>query len=83
MNNEFYKIVGKELMLLRKSADMSNEKLSKRAGISSSTISRYENGKNNMNLDVIEKIVLCCDSNMFIFFNNCIAKMQQHKKLNE
>ncbi|MDD6277871.1 MAG: helix-turn-helix transcriptional regulator [Mycoplasma sp.] len=83
MNNEFHKIVGKELMLLRKSSDMSNEKLSKRAGISSSTISRYENGRNNMNLDVIEKIVLCCNSNIFIFFDNCIAKMQQNKNKNE
>lgn len=83
MNNEFHKIVGKELMLLRKSSDMSNEKLSKRAGISSSTISRYENGRNNMNLDVIEKIVLCCNSNIFIFFDKCIAKMQQNKNKNE
>nr|DAZ41222.1 MAG TPA: helix-turn-helix domain protein [Caudoviricetes sp.] len=83
MNDEFNKIVAKELMLLRKNADMSNEKLAKKAKISPSTISRYEGGKNNMNLDIIEKIVLCCNSNMYIFFNKCIAKMQQNKNQNE
>lgn len=30
MNDEFNKIVAKELMLLRKNADMSNEKLAKK-----------------------------------------------------
>ena len=80
MDKEFNKIVGKELMLLRKNSDYSNQELSKITNISSSTISRYENGNSKMNLDIIAKIVNACDTSIYIFFSKCIAKMQNNLK---
>lgn len=80
MDKEFNKIIGKELMLLRKDCDFSNQELSKLTNISASTISRYENGNNNMNLDIISKIVNACDTSVYIFFSKCVAKMQNNLK---
>lgn len=74
---EIKKFIGKELMLLRKDYGLSNETLAAKINIAPSTLSRYENGKGKMQLEIIEKIVSACDSNIFIFFNNCFAKLQK------
>lgn len=78
MEKNLKKVVSKELMLLRKSKDLSNESLANITKLAPSTISRYENGKGSMNLDVISKIVEACNTDIYIFFSNCIAKMQQN-----
>lgn len=72
------KIVGKELMLLRKEKDLSNIKLSEKIKVAPSTISRYEKGEDAMNLDIIAKMINGCDTDISIFFERCIAKMQQN-----
>lgn len=77
MKEELKIIVGKQLMLIRKEADLSIEELANKTKLATSTISRYENGKHNMNIDVIYKIVNGCNSSMNIFFEKCIAKMQK------
>lgn len=76
MITELKKIVGKELMLLRKDKNISNIELAEKTKTATSTISRYEQGKNNMNLDVIVKLVNGCGEDICIFFERCIAKMQ-------
>lgn len=76
MEKDLKKIVGKELMLLRKDKGLTMMELAKKAKLATSTITRYENGKHNMNLDVIEKILHVCETEPYIFFNNCVAKLQ-------
>lgn len=80
MTSELSKIVGKELMLLRRDKNLSNNELSEKSKVASSTISRYEQGKNRMNLDTIVKLTTACDTDICIFFENCIAKLQQEKE---
>lgn len=80
METKLKKIVGKELMLLRKDKELSNAELAKKTKLAPSTISRYENGTGTMSLDNISKIVIACNANILIFFDNCIAKMQQDTK---
>lgn len=77
MTLELSKVVGKELMLLRKDKNLSNNELSKKSRVAPSTISRYEQGKKGMNLDTIAKLTAACDTDICIFFEKCIAKMQQ------
>ncbi|HIQ91045.1 MAG TPA: helix-turn-helix transcriptional regulator [Candidatus Coprosoma intestinipullorum] len=80
MNNDLKKVVGKELMLLRKEKDLSNAELANKTKIAPSTISRYEKGNDAMNLDIIAKMINGCDFDISIFFERCIAKMQQNNQ---
>lgn len=70
------KLIGKELMLLRKDRELTSEELASLSNISTSTISRYENGAGAMSLDILIKLIISLDSDVFIFFKNAFAKMQ-------
>lgn len=73
-------IVGENLMNLRKKRKLTLNDLAQKSKVSTSTISRYENGKSSMSLDTIDKILICLDTTPIIFFNNCFAKMQRDLK---
>ena len=75
-NKEFNKFIGKELMLLRKDRGLTNEELSNISGVATSTISRYENGDGAINLDTFNKLIINLNSDIYIFFKNIFAKMQ-------
>lgn len=77
MDNELRKIVGKQLMLIRKDQELSIESLADITHLAPSTISRYENGKGAMTLENLSKIITSCNYDISIFFNQCIAKMQK------
>lgn len=68
-------LVGKQLMLIRKDANLTIEELAEKTKLATSTISRYENG-GNMNLENIDIILKSCNCDTYIFFSKCIAKMQ-------
>lgn len=79
MNNNIERIVGKQLMLLRKEKGYSIEELAKISKIAPSTISRYENSRCSMNLNIISKLVACLNSDDYIFFDKCVAILQSNK----
>lgn len=74
--DEFRKKVALNLMLLRKSKSITIEELSRKTGIATSTISRYENGDKGMEINLLEKLVNGCDEKIDIFFRNIVAKLQ-------
>ena len=72
---EFRKIVGRNLMLLRKEKGITIVELAEKTGIATSTISRYENGS-SIDLNMLEKLIKGCGVKIDIFFKNVVAKMQ-------
>lgn len=76
MKEMFKKEVGHQLMLLRKEKGINMEKLAEITGVATSTISRYENSTNSMDLDMVEKLVNGCGMEIDIFFTRVIAKLQ-------
>lgn len=72
---EFRKLVGLNLMLLRKEKGITMVELADKTGIATSTISRYENGS-NMDINMLETLVNACGMKIDIFFKNVVAKMQ-------
>ena len=60
-------LVGKKIKHLRIIHDLSQKELANLLGVKPSTISKYENNKRNISLQMIKKIseVLHCDLNYF------------------
>ena len=77
MKEEFIKKVSMELKIIRLEHNDKQEELSAKSGIASSTISRYEAGKENMNLSKIEEILKPYNIDLYIFFNRVLAKTQE------
>lgn len=76
MKDNFIKAVSSELKIIRIEHDDLQETLSKKSGVAMSTISKYETGEENMNLNKIEEILKPYNISLFIFFNRILAKTQ-------
>ena len=77
MNDELKKIIGSRLKLLRIENGDTMETLSRKANISVTTIWRYENGKYDITMSNITKILECYDVDISIFFKEVSAKMHK------
>ena len=80
MLQEFINCVSKELKLIRIENGDKIEDLSKKNGVAPSTISRYELGREGMNLEKIEQIISPYGIDLSIFFERVIAKTQDKKE---
>ncbi|BAL01301.1 putative Xre family DNA-binding protein [Oscillibacter valericigenes Sjm18-20] len=63
--------IGERLRQLRKSKNITLEQLGKEAGLSAGFISLVENGKSNIALDTLSKILLALGSGLDQFFDKC------------
>lgn len=63
------KIVGKELLALRKKKSITLENLSKEIGIHTNTLSKYEKDASDMKLSTLQKILKYYNVDEIIFFN--------------
>lgn len=63
--------IGEKLRQLRKSKNITLEQLGKEAGLSAGFISLVENGKSNIALDTLSKILLALGSSLDQFFDKC------------
>lgn len=63
--------IGERLRQLRKSKNITLEQLGKEAGLSAGFISLVENGKSNIALDTLSKILLALGSGLNQFFDKC------------
>lgn len=77
MKDNFIKAVSSELKIIRIEHDDLQETLSKKSGVAMSTISKYETGEENMNINKIEEILKPYNISLFIFFNRILAKTQE------
>ena len=68
---------GEELLVLRKRKKLTLEEASQLIGIDVGTLSRYENGKVAISLEMIDKILKVYDEEPNNFFNNLCANMQK------
>lgn len=76
MKEEFLKKVSLELKIIRLEHNDKQADLSKKSSVAMSTISKYEGGTKNMNLNKIEEILKPYGINLNIFFNRILAKTQ-------
>lgn len=76
MKENFLKAVASELKLVRIEHGDLQEELAAKSGVAPSTISRYEIGVKNMNIDKIQQILKAYDMNLYVFFDRIIAKTQ-------
>ena len=74
---EFKKIMCSELKLIRLEHSDDQIELSKKCGVATSTISRYENGIGKIYLDKIEEIISVYNISLPIFFERILAKSQE------
>lgn len=80
MKDNFLKAVSSELKIIRIENNDLQEDLSKKSNVAMSTISRYEAGEENMNLNKIEQILKPYNISLFIFFKRILAKTQREKE---
>ena len=76
MKENFLKAVSSELKILRIEHDDLQEELAEKSGVAMSTISKYEAGDNNMNIEKIEQIIKPYNIDLYIFFGRILAKTQ-------
>ncbi len=77
MKDNFIKAVSAELKILRIENHDLQEDLAIKSGVAMSTISKYETGDNNMNIEKIEQIIKPYGINLYIFFSRILAKTQK------
>lgn len=75
---EFKKIMCSELKLIRIEHGDDQLQLSKKSGIATSTISKYENGSGKIYIDKIEQILSAYGISLSIFFKRILAKTQDN-----
>ncbi len=71
---DFIKSISSELKILRVENDDLQDDLSKKSGVASSTISKYESGLCSMSIEKIEQIIRPYNIDLYIFFNRILAK---------
>lgn len=76
MKENFLKKVGLELLIIRKENGDRLEDLYKKCKVHPSTISRYENGNDDMSLEKLEQILEPYNISLPIFFKRILAKTQ-------
>lgn len=69
-----------QLRSLRAEKKCTLEEVAEMTGLDKNTISRYENGKNKMQLDVLDKLLSFYQIPYTIFFTRSYAN--NHKKIN-
>lgn len=79
MKEEFLKAVSSELKILRIENGDSQEELALKSKIATSTISKYETGKDDMSLYKIEQMLKPYNYTLSIFFTRVLAKTQNKK----
>jgi transcriptional regulator with XRE-family HTH domain len=66
--------VGQRIKFLRKSLTLSQEALALKADVDRTYVTDVENGRRNISIQVLERIVIALDSSMPQFFNAKIFK---------
>ena len=78
--------VGKNITKFRKEAKIRQEELAKNVGITSSTLSKIENGEGSVRLDLLEKIAkelqvrlvdLMFDDEVLVLSKNLLKKLEK------
>lgn len=78
--------VGKNITKLRKDAKIRQEELAERVGITSSTLSKIENGEGSVKLDLLEKIAkifqldvvdLMYEDDVFVLSKKILKKLEK------
>lgn len=78
--------VGKNITKLRKEAKIRQEELAERVGITSSTLSKIENGEGSVKLDLLEKIAkifqldvvdLMYEDDVFVLSKKILKKLEK------
>ena len=78
--------VGKNITKLRKEAKIRQEELAERLGITSSTLSKIENGEGSVKLDLLEKIAkifqldvvdLMYEDDVFVLSKKTLKKLEK------
>lgn len=77
MKNSIKEEIGKTIKKIRLDHSDKIEELALKSGVATSTLSRYENGK-NMKIETLEKILKPYNVELDIFFEEIVAKMQQN-----
>lgn len=83
MKDNFLKAVSSELKIIRIEHNDLQEDLSKKSNVAMSTISKYEAGEENMNINKIEQILQAYNISLFIFFERILAKTQKAQEQQE
>lgn len=83
MKDEFLRKVGLELLLIRTEHNDRLEDLSNKCGVAPSTLSKYENGREDMSLVKLEQILKSYDITLSIFFARTLARTQVKENENE
>lgn len=76
MKEDFLKKVGIELLIIRTEHGDRLEDLYKKSKVHPSTISKYENGNEDMSLEKLQQILEPYNISLPIFFKRILAKTQ-------
>lgn len=79
MKNDIKKMISDELKQLRFNHGLTQNQLSNLCGVDTSTIVRYEKNNVTMQIDTIIKILDAYEIDIFIFFENVLAKTQNKR----
>lgn len=71
------KQIATELLVLRKRADKTINEVASDINIDPGTLSRYENSKNNISIEILEKLLDYYGEDISIFFENVSANMHK------
>ena len=69
--------LGKRIKDIRKSLNLTQSEFAKKLGVTSMTISRYENGFREPNLNMLEKISLFFDVDLYFFFQTVTDSLKE------
>lgn len=74
MKQEMRKAISTELKVLRTEYGLSQIELSEKSKVSSSSITKYEQGIKDMKLNLIEQIIKAYGIDLYIFFDRILTK---------
>lgn len=69
--------LGKRIKDVRKSLNLTQSEFAKKLGVTSMTISRYENGFREPNLNMLERISLFFDVDLYFFFQTVTDSLKE------
>lgn len=76
-------IIGQQIAMLRKKHGLTIRELSELSGINSSNISKIENGKYNISIDIIERICKSLGANVKIDIMHTLEELRDFINSNE
>ncbi|MEQ4672419.1 helix-turn-helix domain-containing protein [Providencia manganoxydans] len=71
-------IIGRQIMILRKSKGLSGQLLAKKLGVSQQQISRYERGKCKIDIDSLIIILVDMDFSFDVFFRRVFNELRDN-----